>query len=155
MTEALSKREKKQLVTWFRMMHFINMSNQLSNDFLKQYDLTLAQFDMLNQIYLHQPVTQKDLGDYLMISKGGVSQMLHRLEDNQLVCRERQWKEKYISLTEEGETLMGTLQLIQGKKQAAMFDSLTDDELAVFSKLMEKLKKDIMERGEKNGKHNN
>ncbi len=32
---------------WLRLIRFTNQSNQMSNEFLKRFDLTTAQFDVL------------------------------------------------------------------------------------------------------------
>ena len=41
---------------WLRLMRFTNQSNQLSNEFLKRFDLTTAKFDVLAQIQLTSPL---------------------------------------------------------------------------------------------------
>ena len=41
-------------LTWIRMMRFTTQSNQLSNEFLKRFDLTTAQFDVLIRLK-HMP----------------------------------------------------------------------------------------------------
>ena len=41
---------------WLRLIRFTNQSNQMSNEFLKRFDLTTAQFDVLMQIRTYQPL---------------------------------------------------------------------------------------------------
>ena len=41
---------------WLRLIRFTNQSNQMSNEFLKRFDLTTAQFDVLMQIRIYQPL---------------------------------------------------------------------------------------------------
>src|SRR5690625_6833824 len=88
---------------WLRMMRFTHQSNLLSNDFLKQFDLTTAQFDVLNQIAHFGPLTQSELAKRVTVTEGGISRMLSRLEKEQLIVREQNWKTKTISLTDKGE----------------------------------------------------
>lgn len=70
---------------WLRLMRFINHSNQLSNDFLKRFDLTTAQFDVLMQIHIYQPVTQV-----------GISRMLAQLEKDGYIFRKQEKRLAYL-----------------------------------------------------------
>ncbi len=63
---------------WLRMMRFTHQSNLLSNDFLKQFNLTTAQFDVLNQIAAFEPLTQGELAKRVTVTEGGITQMLWR-----------------------------------------------------------------------------
>lgn len=73
---------------------------------LKQFDLTVNQFDTLVQILIHQPVSQMEIAEHLTITKGGVSHMLGRLEKEELIERKQDWKVKYITLTEKARLLL-------------------------------------------------
>lgn len=137
--KELTTLQKKQIVNWFKMVKFINHTNQESNEFLKEYGLTLAQFDALNQIYRHQPLTQQELAEELMISRGGISQMLKRLEGNGWIKRDQEWKVKYINLTTLGHDLVMTVQHVQAVNQAKMLDGLNEQENEKLSELLNKL----------------
>lgn len=127
-------------LVWMRMMRFIQHSNQLSNDYLQQYDLTIAKFDILNQIYIAQPLTQTELSEKMMITQGGISRMLTRLEADGLIVREVAWKIKTITLTPEGLQIIKDIQPKQEKFQAAFFEEvLTNEELKEFSRLLNKV----------------
>lgn len=54
-------------LVWLRMVRFVENSNQLSNDHLRQFDLTLAQFEALAHIRNFQPITQTDLARGLTV----------------------------------------------------------------------------------------
>src|SRR5699024_12245355 len=68
------------LMIWLRMARFVQRSNCISNEYLSQAGLTVAQFEVLSHVEAYQPVTQTDLAAGLTISGGGVSRMLSRLE---------------------------------------------------------------------------
>ena len=82
---------------WLRLMRFTNQSNQLSNEFLKRFDLTTAQFDVLVQIHIYQPLTQMKLAEKVTVTQGGISRMLARLEKEDYIVRKQDWKTKMIS----------------------------------------------------------
>lgn len=90
---------------WLRLIRFTNQSNQMSNEFLKRFDLTTAQFDVLLQIRTYQPLTQMELAEKVTVTQGGISRMLARLEKEGYIVRKQDWKTKTISLTEQGSCL--------------------------------------------------
>ena len=90
---------------WLRLIRFTNQSNQMSNEFLKRFDLTTAQFDVLMQIRIYQPLTQMELAEKVTVTQGGISRMLARLEKEEYIVRKQDWKTKTISLTEKGEAV--------------------------------------------------
>ncbi len=74
---------------WLRLMRFTTQSNQLSNEFLKRFDLTTAQFDVLMQISVYQPLTQSELAEKVTVTQGGISRMLVRLEKEGYIVRKQ------------------------------------------------------------------
>ncbi len=65
---------------WLRLLRFTHQNNQLYNDFLKRFELATAQFDVLVQIQLYQPLTQSEFAGKITVTLGGISRMLARLE---------------------------------------------------------------------------
>lgn len=137
----LSLTEKVKLSCWMSILQFVQKSNLQSNEFLKQYDLNASKFDMLHQIQENQPITQKELGEKLLISKGGVSQMIKQFEVDGWITRQQEWKEKYISLTDRGQEQLDNCFIAQSKLQASAFDNLTKQEVLQLAKISKKLMK--------------
>ncbi|MEE3954608.1 MarR family winged helix-turn-helix transcriptional regulator [Peribacillus frigoritolerans] len=136
---GFSDENKMSLLIWLRMVRFYQRSNQLSNEHLQHFGVTAAQFDMLAQVLIHQPVSQIELAENLTITRGGVSHMLTRLEKENLIVRNQQWKVKYISLTEKGKELMEKVMPIQSDFQASLFDILDDEEKKRMHEMMIKI----------------
>lgn len=127
---------------WLRMMRFTHESNLLSNEFLKQYDLTTAQFDVLVQIEAHGPLTQGDLAERSTVTQGGISKMLTRLEREGLIERKQDWKTKTISLTEKGEAKLDHAFEAQLAFQSAFFEEvLTKEEQKQMLTFMSRIQK--------------
>src|SRR5699024_12864253 len=102
----LSNKDKiLALLVWLRLYRFYNQSLRKTNNQLQQWGITTVQFDALKQIGVHQPITQQELGERLEVTKGNITQLLRRMETAGWIKRNREWKTKYISLTEEGEQL--------------------------------------------------
>ncbi|WP_445490838.1 MarR family winged helix-turn-helix transcriptional regulator [Niallia sp. 03133] len=115
-------------LVWLRLMRFTNRSNQLSNDFLKRFDLTTAQFDVLMQIHVYQPLTQIELAEKATVTQGGISRMLVRLEKEGYIVRKQDWKTKMISLTEKGESILEEVLPVQLAFQSSFFDDVLNEE---------------------------
>ncbi|QED49411.1 MarR family winged helix-turn-helix transcriptional regulator [Cytobacillus dafuensis] len=113
---------------WLRLMRFTNHSNQLSNDFLKRFDLTTAQFDVLVQIHVYQPLTQMELAEKVTVTQGGISRMLVRLEKEDYIVRKQDWKTKTISLTEKGEEILQEALPAQLAFQTSFFNDVLNEE---------------------------
>ncbi|MGO3065219.1 MAG: MarR family winged helix-turn-helix transcriptional regulator [Brevibacterium linens] len=134
---------------WLRMARFVQNSNQLSNEHLRQFGLTVAQFEALAHIRNFEPITQSELATGLTVSGGGISRMLARLESEGLISREQDWKTKHISLTPKGRELLERAFPSQQKQQASLFDdSLSEDEKVQLHALMKKLYDTSRKRGE-------
>ena len=127
---------------WLRLMRFTNQSNQLSNEFLKRFDLTTAKFDVLAQIQLHQPLTQSELAEKVIVTQGGISRMLSRLEKEGYIVRKQDWKTKKISLTEKAVAILEQAMPAQLAFQTSFFeDVLTKEEEKTLYRLMTRVHK--------------
>lgn len=139
--DALKKNTLGSLI-WLRMMRFTHQSNLLSNDFLKDYELTTAQFDVLLQIQLAQPITQSELAKKVTVTEGGISRMLTRLEQENMITRTKQWKTNYIALTDKGQQLLENAFEAQLQFQSAFFDDvLSRDEQKQLYSLISRVEK--------------
>ena len=132
---------------WLRIARFTHQSNLLSNDFLKQFEITTAQFDVLNQVSTYQPITQSKLATKVTVSEGGISRMLTRLEQEGYIQRKQDWKTKWITLTNKGEDKMQEVFEHQLTFQTSILDGcLTEEEQRTLYKLMTKLQKNTENR---------
>jgi DNA-binding MarR family transcriptional regulator len=132
---------------WLRLMRFTNKSNQMSNDFLKRFDLTTAQFDALMQIRTYQPLTQMVLAEKVTVTQGGISRMLDRLEKDSYITRKQDWKTKTISLTEKAEAILEQAMPEQLAFQTSFFnDVLNEEEQQTLYALMTRVHKHSLKK---------
>ncbi|MDT8860672.1 MarR family transcriptional regulator [Alkalihalobacillus sp. MEB130] len=127
------------LLLWFRLARFYNHSNRLSNQHLKKWGLTIAQFDLLAQVGAHQPISQQELAEKLLVSKGNITQMLAKMEKLDLIERKQEWRIKRISLTATGQQLFEEVLPVQEAFQAAQFQNLNQQEKKLFLSILKKL----------------
>lgn len=139
-------------LSWLRMARFVQNSNQISNGHLRQFGLTVGQFEALANISAYQPVTQSDLAARLTVSGGGISRMVARLERDGLISRRQDWKTKFISLTEKGRDLLEQAFPSQLALQSSMFDDVLDEEeMTELHALLKKLYDHSVERRRSTG----
>ncbi|MCR8657630.1 MarR family winged helix-turn-helix transcriptional regulator [Paenibacillus endoradicis] len=129
-------------LTWLRLMRFGNQSNQLSNDFLKRFQITTAQFDVLMQISTFQPLTQSELAEKVIVTQGGMSRMLARLEQDGYITRKQDWKTKTIVLSNKGKDILDIAMPAQLAFQTSFFnEALTEEETKTLYTLLTKIHK--------------
>src|SRR5699024_12330132 len=109
------------------MARFVQNSNQVSNEYLRQFGITVAQFEALAHIRKFQPITQSDLAAGLPVSGGGISRMLARLGREGLIRRGPAWKTKHTSLTAEGRALIDRASPVQVAQQSTVLAGLDQD----------------------------
>ncbi|MEB6549407.1 MarR family transcriptional regulator [Heyndrickxia sporothermodurans] len=127
---------------WLRITRFTHQSNLLSNEFLKQFDLTIAQFDVLMQISTYEPLTQCELAEKVTVTQGGISRMLARLEKDGLIERKQEWRTKTISLTNIGREKLERAFEAQLEFQSSFFDEcLSEEEQIELYSLMSRVQK--------------
>jgi len=132
---------------WLRLMRFTTQSNHLSNEFLKRFDLTTAQFDVLMQISVYQPLTQSELAEKVTVTQGGISRMLVRLEKEGYIVRKQDWKTKTISLTKKGEAILEQAFPEQLAFQSSFFDEvLSEAEQKTLYTLMTRVHKNSQKK---------
>ena len=117
-----------------------------SNKIFKQYNLTYPQYLVLTILWEISPVNIKKLVTELALDTGTISPLLKRMEQNDLIRRERSeldQREVFIHLTEKSEALKPELQNVtQVIREAAQ---LTDSEFDDLKRLLDKLIGNISE----------
>ncbi|MDH2880887.1 MarR family winged helix-turn-helix transcriptional regulator [Bacillus cytotoxicus] len=127
------------LLLWFRLSRFYNKSIRETNQHLKKWNLSAAQFDVLAQIGGQERLTQRELGKKLFVTKGNITQLLSKLEKLGWIQREREGATKYLSLTEKGRALYQETVPPQETFQAEQFGKLNHKEQRQLLELFRKL----------------
>ncbi|WP_138754402.1 MarR family winged helix-turn-helix transcriptional regulator [Paenibacillus sinopodophylli] len=136
----LPKRDERLgLLIWFRLSRVYSHSLRETHQHLKKWGLSAAQFDMLAQIGAHDRLTQQQLADKLFVTKGNITQLISKLEEQGFAQREQEWKSKYVSLTEKGRTLFDDVVPVQEQFQASQYDALSRDEKKQLLRLLKKI----------------
>lgn len=136
-----TKNTWESILIWFKISKIHNENIISSNRILKEYGLTLAQFDVIAQIGIEKELTQSELTIKLLVTKANISQLLSLMEGKGLIKRRQEWKTKFVSLTEEGMRIHDQVVPLMEQFQTQTFSRLTDEERTLFLNLLRKIEK--------------
>ena len=115
-----SKRMKSEMSSWFAVVRAYQECNRRYSQMLAGFDLTLPQFDVLNSISeLGDTATPKAIAERLIVTRGNITGILHRLQDHSLIVTEQHnsdGRSFVCKLTKPGAEL-----LAQARQAAAIF----------------------------------
>ncbi|MFD4703821.1 MarR family winged helix-turn-helix transcriptional regulator [Gottfriedia sp. NPDC058432] len=138
---SANKSKNLAVLLWFRLARFYLKNVRESNNQLKKWGLTTAQFDVIVHVGRNKRLTQQELADKLVVTKGNVTHLLKKMEELQWIKREVEWKNKYLSLTEIGQKMYEEIVPTQDEFQQAQFSKLTEEEQLQLLILLRKLNK--------------
>ncbi|MBC1521578.1 winged helix-turn-helix transcriptional regulator [Listeria aquatica] len=131
--------ERLGILLWFRLSRFYNQNIKKTNQNLKEAGISTAMFDCIAQIGPGNKLTQQELGDKLVVTKGNITQLLVKLEKLELVKREKVGREKFIVLTEKGIACYQEFVPKQEAFQQEQFSRLSRPEQKELLRLLKKL----------------
>ena len=137
--ECPRERTRRAVATWLRLARFVNAQHAALGIRLREWRLSLAQFDIIAQIGAGEGLSQKALADRLVVTQGNVTQLLQKLEKRRLVARPPSGRSNSLQLTVAGRRLRDALVPGQERAIAERFAALSDNELETLSRLLRKL----------------
>jgi DNA-binding MarR family transcriptional regulator len=105
----------------------------------RQWDLSVAQFDVLARLGAEEGITQQQLADKLLVTKGNVSQLLGKLERRGLLRREPSGRAYRLYLTPTGRAIADAAVPAQEDAVTERFAALTHDDQQELLELLRKL----------------
>src|SRR5271156_787869 len=72
--------EELELRTWIQMMRTSSRIERRLEQALERHGLSIAQFDILATLGFEQGITQQDLAERLLVTKGNICGMIDRME---------------------------------------------------------------------------
>jgi DNA-binding MarR family transcriptional regulator len=95
---------------------------------LRSHDLSLAQFDVLAHVNASEGLTQQELADRLLVTKGNVCQLLDRMEQSDLLVRRQDGRANRVYLTTGGHRLAQEVLPEHEALIASLLSALAPDE---------------------------
>jgi DNA-binding MarR family transcriptional regulator len=126
-------------VLWLRLAHVFQKLDHMAVEQLRSQGLSLAQFDVLAQVGSHEGLTQQELADHLLVTKGNISQLVEKMEERGLVRRLAQGRTMRLWLTQKGRALYASSIPPHEKLLARQFSNLNPSERRQLRTLLTKL----------------
>ena len=126
------------LLGWMRLMRVYHKVERRSAERLKGWGLSVAQFDVLAHVGAAEGITQQELADSLLVTKGNVCQLVDKLEDRGLISRRHEGRSNLLFLTDEGRRLFERIVPAHEALIAERFSALTEREQTQLYELLRK-----------------
>ena len=133
------------VLAWLRLARVFQKIDTRSERFFRSQRLNTAHFDVLAQVGAAHGMTQQELADALLVTKGNISQLLRKLEQAGLIARRQEGRTNCLSLTEQGQALFDTVVPQQEALIADLLAPLSDAEQRELLRLLRKLDHAIAE----------
>ena len=127
------------VVGWLRLLRVEQRVARVLAEDLKRWDLNLAQFDTLAHVGAAEGLTQQDLADSLLVTKGNVCQMLDKMERRGLLVRRREGRTNRLFLTADGRRMFEEVVPAHEELVGRQLSVLDPEEQAQLARLLGKL----------------
>src|SRR5215216_1261979 len=131
------------VLAWLRLARVFQKIDTLSERFFRTQELNTAQFDVLAQVGAARGMTQQELADALLVTKGNISQLLSKLEQAGMITRRQEGRTNCLSLTAQGQAVFGEVVPQQEALIAELLTPLSDAEQRELLRLLRKLDQNI------------
>ncbi len=127
------------VLAWMRLARIFQKVDTASAQMFRAHQLSTAQFDALAQIGAAGGITQQELANALLVTKGNISQLIVRLEQQGIVTRRQSGRTNCLFLTERGQALFNAVVPQQEALIAELFSPLSPEEQRQLLVLLRKL----------------
>lgn len=135
--------QSRALVSWLRLARVFVKVDHASVEELRQWDLSVAQFDVLNHVGRREGLTQQELADHLLVTKGNICQLLDRMEARGLLERRPDGRANRLYLTEQGRALRARTVPAHEALIDTLFSPLSPGEQTQLHTLLRKLDRSL------------
>src|SRR5947209_6329055 len=112
------------VLAWLRLARVFQKVERTAAEQMRARDLSMAQFDVLAQVGAAEGLTQQQLADRLLVTKGNVTQLLSRMEADGLIRRCQEGRANAVFLTAKGRAIRETALPAQQALIARQFAAL-------------------------------
>jgi len=135
----LAQKQTGAVLAWMRLARVFQKVDRASAEHLRAWGLSIAQFDVIAQVGSAEGITQQELADKLLVTKGNICQLLDRLEQHGLIRRRQEGRVNHLFLTDAGTRLYQEAAPAQEAFITRQLASLAPEEQAQLLALLRKL----------------
>lgn len=111
-------------------------------EFLKEWQLTVGQYEILANIAKYNGITQKELSKGLILAKANIGQSLFKLKMAKMICYEKKLNKQYIYLTIFGKRIIEELKKSYKNFYEKLYVNLSNEEREQFYILLKLVNKE-------------
>jgi DNA-binding MarR family transcriptional regulator len=127
------------LLAWLRLVRVFQKVDRASSDSLRCRQLSPAQLDVLAKVGSAEGISQQELADALLVTKGNVCQLLDKMEGSGLLERRPDGRVNRLFLTDQGRFVHDEVVPRHDALLAEQFNGLTEDEQRELLRLLRQL----------------
>lgn len=127
------------VLAWMRMVRVSHKVQQAAAEQVRPFGLSLSQFDVLATVGAHAGLTQQELADRLLVTKGNICQLLDKMQREDIVIRCQEGRANRVHLTGKGQRLFERLIPQHEDAITSALSSLSHEEQMQLHKLLAKL----------------
>ncbi|MGI8855463.1 MAG: MarR family winged helix-turn-helix transcriptional regulator [Thermomicrobiales bacterium] len=136
---AAKSAERTAVLAWLRLARVFQKVDRASAVAFAASGLSVAQFDIIAQLGRGEGISQQELADRLLVTKGNISQLIGKMERRGLITRRPEGRANALSLTPEGQRLFARVVPAQEVHIAALFGALSTGERRTLLHLLRAL----------------
>ena len=134
------------VLAWMRLARVFQKVDRASAEGMRCHDLSMAQFDVLTHVGANEGISQQQLANSLLVTKGNVCQLLDRMEKSGLIERHAEGRTNRLYPTQDGRRLFAQVAPAHEERIAEMFAPLSREEQRQLLRLLRKVDQSL-ERG--------
>src|SRR5437763_9725805 len=137
----MSAKHKRQvrahgLLAWMRLARVFQKVDRASTESLRWRQLSPAQVDVLAKVGSSDVISQQELANALLVTKGNVCQLLDKMEGSGLLERRPDGRVNRLFLTDQGRRVHDEVVPRHDAMLAAYFDSLDSQQQRALLRLL-------------------
>lgn len=124
------------LLAWMRLARVFQKVDRAASESLRCRQLSPAQVDVLAKVGSSEGISQQELANALLVTKGNVCQLLDKMEGSGLLERRPDGRVNRLFLTEQGRRIHDEVVPKHDAMLGAYFNALAPDEQHQLSRLL-------------------
>ena len=127
------------LLAWLRLSRVFQKVDRAASDALRCRQLSPAQLDVLAKVASAEGISQQELANALLVTKGNVCQLLDKMEATGLLERRPDGRVNRLFLTDQGRQVHDEVVPRHDVLLAQQFDTLSADDQRELLRLLRQL----------------
>jgi DNA-binding MarR family transcriptional regulator len=127
------------LLAWMRLARVFQKVDRLANESLRCRQLSPAQVDVLAKVGSSEGISQQELANALLVTKGNVCQLLDKMESSGLLQRRPDGRVNRLFLTDQGRQVHDDILPNHDAMLARQFEALSPNEQRALLRLLRQL----------------